>query len=214
MPSRKEAPAIDECVEAKPRRTQGSAEGRAYSVSFRPASNATPSRMRSRLPARLLRGPVIFRMRAVYEKRFDFGNPLGGKRPASLRFPIQSRRSALPTVQLRPELSVQVSPSCRRNTRASEMPPLLIALQPYARTAPHLGDLADRKDDELAIFPDGRDVVPIGRQQKRGARGRAQIEKLLGPFGSTTRSRRRARRSPGHPRQRRATGFPDDKARR
>ena len=108
--------------------------------------------MRSRRSRAAASGPVIFRMRAVYEKRFDFGNPLGGRRPASARLPIQSWSSALPTVKVRPELSRQVSPSARRNTRASEMPPLLVALQPHALAARHFGELGDRKDEELAVL--------------------------------------------------------------
>src|SRR6478735_4896853 len=56
---------------------------------------------------------------------FDFGKPFGGRRPASVRSPIQSRRSSLATVQVRPEVSFQVRPSFSLKTLASETPPSL-----------------------------------------------------------------------------------------
>ncbi len=56
---------------------------------------------------------------------FDFGKPFGGRRPASVRSPIQSRRSSLATVQVRPAVSFQVRPSFSLNTLASETPPSL-----------------------------------------------------------------------------------------
>src|SRR6478752_7373709 len=57
----------------------------------------------------------------LYSKRLLFGNPFGGRRPDSARLPIQSRRSSLPTVQVRPAVSRHVNPSASRNTFASEM---------------------------------------------------------------------------------------------
>jgi len=56
---------------------------------------------------------------------FDFGKPFGGRRPASVRSPIQSRRSSFATVQVRPDVSFQVSPSFNVKTLASETPPSL-----------------------------------------------------------------------------------------
>ena len=57
--------------------------------------------------------------------RLLLGKPLGGRRPASARLPIQSLRSALATVKVRPAESVQVRPSARLKTFASDMPPSL-----------------------------------------------------------------------------------------
>ncbi len=54
-----------------------------------------------------------------------FGKPLGGRRPASARFPIHSLRSALATVKVRPAESRQVRPSAMAKTLASETPPSL-----------------------------------------------------------------------------------------
>ena len=63
--------------------------------------------------------------RAQSPNLFDFGKPLGGRRPASARFATQSRRSSLATVQVRPAVSFQVRPSFSLKTLASETPPSL-----------------------------------------------------------------------------------------
>ncbi len=54
-----------------------------------------------------------------------FGNPRGGRRPASARWPSQSFSSGLATLKTRPEESVQLKPSFIANTLASETPPSL-----------------------------------------------------------------------------------------
>ena len=65
-------------------------------------------------------------LRATYAfGLFDLLNPLGGRRPASARVPIQSLSSDLETVNVRSAESRQVMPSASLNTRASEMPPSL-----------------------------------------------------------------------------------------
>src|SRR5579872_5615305 len=52
-----------------------------------------------------------------------FGNPFGGRRPASARLPIQSRNSRFGTLKTRPAASFQFKPSASWKTCASEMPP-------------------------------------------------------------------------------------------
>jgi hypothetical protein len=45
--------------------------------------------------------------------RLFLGKPFGGRRPASARLPVQSRRSSAETLKLRPAESFQVNPSAR-----------------------------------------------------------------------------------------------------
>ena len=54
-----------------------------------------------------------------------FGNPRGGRRPASARWPSQSFSSGRATLKTRLEESVQLKPSFIANTLASETPPSL-----------------------------------------------------------------------------------------
>ena len=63
--------------------------------------------------------------RRFHPKRLFLGKPFGGRRPASARLPIQSRRSAFSTVQVRPDESFQVRPSFMAKTLPSETPPSL-----------------------------------------------------------------------------------------
>ena len=85
-----------------------------------PTAITDPARRRSGMTGSTRRDA-----RSPHPNLFDFGKPFGGRRPASARLPIQSRRSSLATVQVRPEVSFQVRPSLSLKTLASETPPSL-----------------------------------------------------------------------------------------
>src|SRR4051794_23158264 len=56
---------------------------------------------------------------------FDFGNPFGGRRPASAREPFHSASSFMVAENSRPAESFQVRPVLASNTAMSERPPSL-----------------------------------------------------------------------------------------
>src|SRR3546814_3665267 len=60
---------------------------------------------------------------AGHPNLFDRGKPVGGRRPACARLPIQARRSV--SVRTRPAPAAQVSPSLRLKVLASDSPPSL-----------------------------------------------------------------------------------------
>src|SRR5207244_12934027 len=51
---------------------------------------------------------------------FDFGNPFGGRRPASARLPCQSDNSFMVALNSRPAESFQLSPVLASNTATSD----------------------------------------------------------------------------------------------
>ncbi len=74
---------------------------------------------------RMLNGVFRRPFRRYPSNRLLFGNPLGGRRPASARLPIHSLSSGMATVNARPAESRQLMPSAMANTLASETPPSL-----------------------------------------------------------------------------------------
>jgi hypothetical protein len=97
---------------------------RALPIEMAGTSPAMTWRVLQSIPDRLAPSRTTT-LRTYSPNLFDFGKPFGGRRPASVRSPIQSRRSSLATVQVRPEVSFQVRPSFSLKTLASETPPSL-----------------------------------------------------------------------------------------
>ena len=90
---------------------------------------------------------------------FERGKPCGGRRPAWARSPSQSLRSAIDRTKLRPDESIQVSPSAFGEDAHVGDAAVLVFLQPDALAARHLRHLVEREEEELPVLAEGRHHV-------------------------------------------------------
>ena len=126
-----------------------------------------------------------------------FGKPFGGRRPASARLPIQSLRSALATVQVRPDVSFQVRPSFKLEDLGVGDAAVLVALQAHALAAGHFRHLRrSGRRRSLRFSPTTATWSPSASTRRpRPCAVRVDVEDLLALAGVGDRRRRPARRS-------------------
>ena len=111
------------------------------------------------------------------------GKPFGASRPASARLPRQSASSLSVSENARP---AGVGPG--QAVRGLEglhvgQPAVLVALQPHAAAARHLGHLLEREDQHLAVLADRRDQLALDHRHRARLVGRLDVEHLLALAG-------------------------------